>query len=598
MSSLSLAAQPSVGKAALDQQPSSALLDAVMADIIAILNRELNARGLGSTAARRELWQALTQSLIQVQDLPNGLRRVSICQDRSVFLIPVCSDALPSCQDLYPAGRAIGLCARPNDIHPFPQFWQGLSPSQWRSTMQAWLMHTLAGWLRPLGTPPGMDHLTVVSQIALSAVSVVDSHYGALQWLVMDALGYPRALVRNGYRNHHRNLPAVTADRQIQLIQHWPVRTKWYGRALKLFPLALALVEGDTPPPDPLTTRNALLQYGLSRNAWALFYRLPSPIISLIADDLRLFSDEQDRSRYLQHLSLWCSRLGPELKCARPSQYRPYASGITIYRKHVLHPLPCQREKVLRLMFALVWPVKELTLLKSVRAVRLYATDQLDHGLTIRLYGMTQLTLLRHRNALEEHHDRLAGLLLSFSRYLLHPSNRIDPSFSILEDLLDWFRHEGVNFPVQFFKQPFPILRRLSDRWHADQRGHRRASAEEHEFPSSWTATLPLFEREGARFEALLTQDELVEEGRFMQHCVANYADACAAQRSQIYAVSFQEQRVGTLELCRVDGRWHVTQFKGLKNLNLMDALTHPESLLHSPFQHFLAALTSASAES
>lgn len=595
MSSLSLATPRRKAFVAAHMQPSSALRDGVIAGISAALNRELTARGMGSLSTRRALWQLLEQRLIQVRDLADGRRHVSVCEDRSVFKVSICPDTLPPLQDLYPNGRATGLCARPNDPQPSPQFWQGLSPSQWRSTLQDWLMGVLARWMRPTDEPVDAACLITASELAHAGVADVYAYYPALQWLLMDALGYPRELVRYAYRNHQRNPPAANPDGQRQLVRHWPAWADWYGRALKLFPLALALADRDAPPPDLVTTRDMLMQHGLSRNAWALLYRLPSPIVSLIADDVRLFSLDHQRTRYLQHLSLWCARLGRETLCRRPSQYRACPTGMAIYRQGTLHPLACRRENVLRLMLALVWPVKELTLMTRPDPAHFQPPGRVDHGLTFRLPGMTGLTLLRHRQELIDPQGRLQEMLLSFSRHLLQPGSSVDASFSALQDMLDWFRLEGVALPVTVFKHPFPVLRGLSVRWHNAHREHRMVPAEDPRLYATWTVSLPLFEHEGGQFRALLTSAELEAEGHLMQHCVAGYAKDCATHRCRIYAVSFREQRVGTLEVRHFEGQWRVTQFKGLKNHNLMTALTHPDSLLHIPFQHFLAALTASS---
>lgn len=596
MSSLPLPALPRATNIAQDRLPSSDLLAAVMGDIIDALTRELNVRGLGSMNARHRLWNTLTRRLIQVLDLPCGLRRVSVCQDRSVFLVPVCPEALPPLHDLFPTGRAVGLSAHANFNHHSPQFWTGLSASQWRVTIQAWLVQELASWMSPSDAPLAADHVADSFQMALVVVDVIDVHIATLQWLLMDAMGYPRELVRFAYRNHQRELAAAHAGTQTQLIQHWPARAKWHGRALKLFPIAIAMADPDTPPPDLLATRNQLLQHGLSRNAWALLYRFPAPVISLIADDLRLFSQEEDRSIYLGHLSLWCARLGSDLLCGPPTQYDRYLSGLSIYRQHALGPLRYCRGSVLRLVFALLWPVKELTLLKSANAGALNLADQMERRLIIRLHCMVRLELLRHQHELPDLHGRLQWLLLSYSRHLLQSGRSVDRSISTLETMLDWYRHEAMSLPVQAFKRPFPVLLRLSDRWHAQQVERPGETTRDSLLPSSWTSALPRFELNGARFTALLTRIDLEEEGSLMQHCVASYARDCVEQRSHIYAVSFQEERVGTLEMRKLDGRWRVKQFKGLRNHNLMDALTHPESHLHIPFKHFLAAFTSATA--
>lgn len=591
-----LKAPPSQTDCPRDRLPSSTLLDVVTTSIITALTCELRALGLGSIADCRSLWLALGQNLIRVQDQSNGLRRVSICLDRSVFLVPVCQESSSLLQDLFPVGRAIGLCARPHTLKHDPIFWDGLSHSQWRSTLQDWLMQELIRWMR--ASDSSLEARVDIGGMAAAGVANIDSYVPHLQWLLMDAMGYPRALVRFGYRNLQRELAPPKAETQEAIIRYWPMRAQWYGRALKLFPLALALAGRAETLPDVQTTRDMLVQRGLSRNAWAMLYRMPASVISLIANDLRFFSDEEDLSRYLSHFSFWCSRLGAGQLFGPPTQQLRYLAGLTIYRRLSLHPLHHSQGRVMRLVYALLWPVRELTILKNDCPMRLAVDDMESCGFTLRLHNQSRLDLLRYQHYPPDLHDRLQWMLLSFSRQLLQSETPVAQQFPMLESLMDWFRHEAMSLPVQAFKRPFPALFRLSERWHAQQVERPGYMTWEDQLPSSWTSVLPLFESEGARFEALLTRMSLAEEGTLMQHCVASYARDCIEQRSLIYAVSFRQERVGTLEMRRMNGQWRIKQFKGIRNYDLMETLTHPGSYLHIPYQEFLAALMSASAAS
>lgn len=574
--------------------PASSLLAGLMMDITFALRSPLKEMGV-TDAAIQELFRILSRRLLRVQNLSSGLRRVSVCGDRAVFLVPVQGGAsrgdISGETMLVPAGVATGLVSRPRAVTKSPSFWEIMPVSHWHILIVDWLGQELTSWLPT--QHPYLDYLTTPTAVTareLAAISGRDvpDHIVALQVALLDALGYPRVLTRYCLRNQQREQNRVTADWQASVIRHWSWRQAWSGRALKLYPLAL-MVAGTAVQPTlgVRDVRDVLLSWGLSRNAWAHLYRLPAVVVTALAQDLSRLVEESDRALYVANLSRWLSRLG--------HQYRYYALDRN------------------RLQCALLWPLRELTFLRSSN--RDTVSDSFDRQEEARLLrgGFTGLEfMLRREDYSVADLDRLELLLLGFTQHVLSHSADAWKQFSAFQNMLDWFHAKGRELPLTAFKRRFTEALAHSDRWHAEelcQRMQEHQQQEEaercsgHEFkralappPLCWTVPLPSFERDGASFDALLTSQALAAEGQLMQHCVSSYSVSCANHKSFIYAVSYEGQRVGTLEVgFQKQHSWLVRQFKGLNDQDLRIALENPGSKLHEPFQYFMAALRQVS---
>ena len=565
--------------------PASSLLAGLMLDITNTLSSPLKKMGV-TDAATQDLFRILSRRLLMVQNLSSGLRRVSVCNDRAVFLVPLQGSSgrggISRETMLIPAGVASGLVSRPRAVTKSPRFWEIMPVSHWHILIVDWLGQELSSWLPT--QHPYLDYLTTPTAVTareLAAISGRDvpDHIVALQVALLDTLGYPRVLTRYCLRNQQREQNRVTADWQASLIRHWPWRQAWSGRALKLYPLAVMVAETTAQPTLGIRdVRDVLLSLGLSRNAWAHLYRLPAVVVTALAQDLCRLVEESDRALYVANLSRWLSRLG--------HQYRYYALDRN------------------RLQCALLWPLRELTFLRSTN--RDTVSDSFDRQEEARLLrgGFTGLEfMLRREDYSVADLDRLELLLLGFTQYILSQAQDVWQQFSSFQNVLDWFHANGRALPLSAFKRRFTEAMAHSTRWHAEELCEQEQEEEEWYTGQEsmlaltsptlcWTVPLPIFEKDGARFNALLTSQELKAEGQLMQHCVSSYSVSCANHKSFIYAVSYEGQRVGTLEMgFQKQQSWFIRQFKGLHNQELRIALENPGSKLHEPFQYFMAAL-------
>lgn len=574
--------------------PASSLFAGLMLDITFVLRSPLKKMGVTDDATQ-ELFRILSHRLLMVQNLSSGLRRVSVCNDRAVFWVPLQAGSGrvgASGETMwFPTGVASGLVLRPRAMTKSPMFWEILPVSHWHILIVEWLSQELSDWLPT--QHPYLNYLTsptagTARELAALSGREVFGHVAALQVALLDALGYPRALTRYCLRNQQREQDLVTADWQASIIRHWPWRQAWSGRAIKLYPLALMVAQTDAQPALGVRdVRDVLLSWGLSRNAWAHLYRLPAVVVTALAQDLCCLVVESDRTLYVATLSRWLSRLG--------HQYRYYALDRS------------------RLQCALLWPLRELTYLRSTNRDAVSESFGRQGTASLLRGGFTGLEfMLRREDYSVADLDRLELLLLSFTHYVLSHSEDAWKQFSAFQNMLDWFHAKGRELPLTAFKRRFTEALAHSDRWHAEelcQRMQERQQQEEaercsgQEFkrafappPLCWTVPLPSFERDGASFDALLTSQALTAEGQLMQHCVSSYSVSCANQKSYIYAVSYEGQRVGTLEMgFQKQHSWLVRQFKGLNNQDLRIALENPGSKLHEPFQYFMAALRQVS---
>ena len=555
--------------------PSSVLLAEVMLDISFELTTALRNRQIGTDSTRRELFQTLNNHLIAVDDRTNGMRRVSVCRDRAVFLIPIQPGGNEH-QDIFPPASACGLAARPYEKQHSPIFWDGLSPSQWHILILDWLRQELTSWmgLEKHGITPAIGDIS--REIAIIAAKPILDHVPALEWLLLDAMGYSRDLVHHCKRNQQRDPVGTSTSWQTALIRHWDSRQYWAGRSLKLFPLALAMADENLErPADPSSVRDWLRESGLSRNAWGFLYRLPAPVIRVIANDLLIIRQPEDRFRYLQGISLWFSRMG--------KQFRYYQSDWQ------------------RVVCTLVWPAREMMFITSnspLAAASAYIEKSESRLFRTTFQGLESLLRRQHYTAQQQ--AQLQYLLLSFSRHALTAQDSTLSLFSGLQDIMDWFRTTSDRQPLNTFKRPYLEIKQLSDRWHTCLREQEAAALEAEilarvERPTNtevnWKVSVPQFKHGDFCFDALLTPQALRDEGVLMHNCVGSYVAYCASGTCLIYAVSHNGARVGTLELCRnyAETSWEARQFKGKCNLELIDDLYCPP--LSVPFKKFMAAL-------
>lgn len=105
--------------------------------------------------------------------------------------------------------------------------------------------------------------------------------------------------------------------------------------------------------------------------------------------------------------------------------------------------------------------------------------------------------------------------------------------------------------------------------WHAEQqaaplRGHGGLA---------WASRLPSFEGDGGwSAVALASSGALAEEGRSMRHCVATYAQRCAAGESCIFSLRKNGERIATLELTPTENdSWIPSQLYGPSNASIAD---------------------------
>lgn len=578
------------------ERTSTELLAPLMMDIAYDLRLKLMQLGIGDETSIRLLLRTMATQLIRTTQ-NEGVRRVSICGDQLVFMVPVrvgvAGDSAEAGHDtIFPPGAACGLWKRSNSAKKEVCFWEVLPVSYWHILVTEWLTRLCMEWLLQPHIKYAVADVGVTAfaqEIARVAGRHVLQHELSLQIVLLDAMCYPRELTRICLRNLQRH-PAPPSEKwQSALLAHWHEAPHWSGSSHKLFVLALTV---SFFAPDMVLTPNAVRDYlmrlGLSRNAWAHFYRLPSSVLVAIAHDLALFNDKDDQIRYLQTLSFWLSRMG--------KRYRYY------------------RVECHRLQCAIVWPVRELTFMRSPTPDR--SSLQHDACASIRLFksGCDGFEFLLRRQATEiKDQEKLEALLLGFVSHVLADNRATPLLLSELVDVIDWFRAEGRLLPHTAFKQPYTALQSQTRHWHeallrrrteeAEQAAaQRRVTGESRQTALRearwekrqlhWNVPLAEFEQQGFRLRALLNEQDLIDEGRLMQHCVGSYSRQCAQHESLIYAVSIDGVRLGTLEMGTYrQGKWFARQFKGKRNKNLMPLLEDPGYVVHKPFKEFLKAL-------
>lgn len=540
------------------------------------------------------LMAPLANDLIRALHFP-GLRRVEICGASTVLQVRTreCEREGPTeTMPLFGGESAVEAWALASGRPRHTDNWQIFSHSQWHIMIVEWLFNHLRVWIEQAGSSraPGVNAAAIAREVARITTRKVPDYGLLLDVLLLDALGYPRALVAYHLRlGMHGQLPnSVGWERD--LIDRWDDTRYWPGRTRKLFPIAVsaaALATGGVL--TPTNVRNALVEHGLSRNAWAHLARLPLATLQLLCQVMESCPNSSHKRLFLDEFSFWLSRLGGNFR-----YYRLPSENLTV---------------------ALVWSVRESVEIRGrqdeARAARRVSMPLLSDS----LYWHESLVSRMELSA--RHHERLRLLLLVFSREVLAQSAELPALFSQLSAIMDWFRAEGLHLPVSWYKQPWAAIRSRSTHWHDEvvrqQEDQLRVAEQERQVAEQllilpdflkndegegrWTAPLPCYQAGDLVLQALLDTQALKEEGRLMRHCVGSYSQACIQQRSLIYAVSRAGERLGTLEMYAASPKeWRVVQFKGRRNLDLM-YLVRRNGSLYQHYEAFRQALHRASWE-
>ena len=88
-----------------------------------------------------------------------------------------------------------------------------------------------------------------------------------------------------------------------------------------------------------------------------------------------------------------------------------------------------------------------------------------------------------------------------------------------------------------------------------------------------WSSLCPDVVRGEFTAKSLNTSDELREEGQLMLHCVGGYDMACFANKSRIYSIRKNGERVATVEVKLTNKGWALGQLYGTQNTVVKDPL-------------------------
>ena len=568
------------------------LMGELMLELSHDLSEALKRFGDYDSPAMAGLLAPLTNDLFRVRHLP-GLRRVEICGASTVLQVRtrVYGIGLPAeAASLFGGEPAVEAWALAGGRPRHTENWQIFSPSQWHIMVLEWLFNHLHRWIGEVGSCRALSVAAIAREVARIAARKIPDFWVLLNVLLLDALGYPRSLVAYQLRLSRQGQFPFSGSWAQDLMDRWEDCQYWPGRSRKLFPLAVSVAPMVANRVlNPTHVRNALVESGLSRNAWAHLARLPSATLQLLCQAMESCPNQSHKRIFLDELSFWLSRLGRSFR-----YYRLPPANLTV---------------------ALVWSVRESVEIRGrqdeARAARVLSMPLLSDSL------YWHESLVSRMELSVRHHERLRLLLLAFSREVLAHSGELPALFSQLSAIMDWFRVEGLRLPLSWYKQSWGVIRSRSARWHDEmiqqQEDQIRIAEQEQQAAEqlrattnfldsgtgegSWTAPLPRYQAGDLILQALLDTQALKEEGRLMQHCVGSYSQACMQQRSLIYAVSRAGERMGTLEMYAASPKeWRVVQFKGRRNLNLMH-LVRRNGPLYPHYEAFRLTLHRASWE-
>lgn len=156
------------------------------------------------------------------------------------------------------------------------------------------------------------------------------------------------------------------------------------------------------------------------------------------------------------------------------------------------------------------------------------------------------------------------------------------------EPVLDWFLAAKPALDHNQIKRGWTYLEKLCREWHerypkffyedyiSDLPSWNCIAAD---YLQEWLATLP--PNNPYIIVPLTTPQQLLEESEVMRHCVATYLENCLGGDTRIFSIreAGNDERVGTIELAIVSGRWEMVQLKGKCNALLPQALISDDPL-------------------
>lgn len=562
-----------------DERGPDELLNEIFLDITFSLRDALSEPYLSDRNALHELISSLKQHFIQITHSP-GRRLVNVCETAVYFETLTIATSHPA------AWQGVGVYAGETltslesvDANAVRRVtpWLSLTESQWHITVLEWLSRRLERWLVARGAS---DPESAARRLSRQAAQHIPAQANLLYVILTDAAGCPRELLLYLLRRELRQYPALPFWLQNGITRYWIERRHWPGLSQKLFPLAvLAIDTMQCQSATPRAVRGALINAGLTRNAWAHLMRLPASLILFLCVLIRSLPDDKAREVFLKELSFWMQRFG--------KTYRYYTG---------------RRDRTLAALVWLVYESSAIALDIKDRSI----SEQLPTG------QLNLIAVLIHRlELLPRHHEKVRLVFLATAHAIMNRKKKLDETLNDFSTALDWLNADIENLPAKWFSRSFESMVARSDRWHeallrrleeereAEERRIRALDERLREIEmakSSWHTHLPNYEENGVTFSALLSSNALIQEGQAMMHCVGSYSTKCKNGRTLIYAISERDERLGTLEMYRLGhGKWTPVQFSGYANKQLMP-LIRRSGRLHTVFANFKKKLN-ASAE-
>jgi hypothetical protein len=121
---------------------------------------------------------------------------------------------------------------------------------------------------------------------------------------------------------------------------------------------------------------------------------------------------------------------------------------------------------------------------------------------------------------------------------------------------LEWMRLARPRLDRNQWRTGWPVIRRLQREW-SDQR--RRLA---------WESPLGPVTMAGWAIRPLTTGQAMIDEGRRMRHCVADYIDDCHQGRYRVFTAEHSNtgEPAATIGLRLVEGQWQLVQVRGQRN--------------------------------
>jgi PcfJ-like protein len=153
------------------------------------------------------------------------------------------------------------------------------------------------------------------------------------------------------------------------------------------------------------------------------------------------------------------------------------------------------------------------------------------------------------------------------ARNVLKIGNRIRPVLDFLEEMHDWVKEAKRKKP-RCISRPFSpdmsmeTVRKENEVWH-EAIANCKASKSDYNIPAPW---YPAAQVNGYQIVPLDSTEELWKEGRAMHHCAGSYDYRVAAGQCYLYSVRKGDNRVGTVELVRKEGKVKLLQIRAACN--------------------------------